>query len=427
MSLSAPSSWALLVLALVLVTVASADAAATYGEASEAGVSAEARKTCVCVTLNMLENMEKRIRDLEAGGGGGGGAKPAASAAPAAHSCTAAATSNTGIVRGVVQDSKTHTGIKGAKVVFGDCSVLTDDKGKYQITVKKGKQVKMEVSADKYLSTELYAEVAGGRSQDAHKTPLVPADGDKPGAVLGIVRNAMNKNPIGEVSGFALLRKGVNNRSGEVIKKVPVMRGFFKYAGPPGTYSVESSFETYYPAYMVLPLESGARESIKDGFVASPKNLEAKQVRVVLTWGKAPEDLDLHMLLPGNNEVAKNESNDHNRRKVMWETAGSKGAPDFAVLDVDDMDSFGPETITIHKVLKGTYHFYVHRFSEAGDIRTSSANIKVYTDKGLVHEMDVPVQGPATATFWDAFTFDGETQQISIVNRLREREPTPIK
>lgn len=66
-------------------------------------------------------------------------------------------------------------------------------------------------------------------------------------------------------------------------------------------------------------------------YAISPVMENLDGLRVVLTWGKTPEDLDSHMIFPGNNIFFGNQ----------------KGTD--AELDVDDTDSYGPETITLQK------------------------------------------------------------------------------
>ena len=58
------------------------------------------------------------------------------------------------------------------------------------------------------------------------------------------------------------------------------------------------------------------------------ENLEG--LRVVLTWGKTPDDLDSHMIFLATTLLENKTGTD-------------------AELDVDDTDSYGPETITLQK------------------------------------------------------------------------------
>jgi hypothetical protein len=74
---------------------------------------------------------------------------------------------------------------------------------------------------------------------------------------------------------------------------------------------------------------------------------------IKLTWGESPNDLDSHLFTP-------------NEGHVFWDNSlGSLTAFPFAKLDVDDLVSFGPEVVTISKLMQGTYTYAVHNFSRS--------------------------------------------------------------
>lgn len=47
-------------------------------------------------------------------------------------------------------------------------------------------------------------------------------------------------------------------------------------------------------------------------------------------------------------------------------------------LDIDDVDSYGPETITLNKLKVGTYKQVIHNYSSDGSMAASNAEVKVY-------------------------------------------------
>ena len=84
-------------------------------------------------------------------------------------------------------------------------------------------------------------------------------------------------------------------------------------------------------------------------YALSPVMQNIDGLRVVLTWGEAPKDLDSHLSFPNNHVFfsAKNGTQTN--------------------LDVDDTTSYGPETITIEKKLDGQRYVYaVHDYSNSG-------------------------------------------------------------
>ena len=117
-------------------------------------------------------------------------------------------------------------------------------------------------------------------------------------------------------------------------------------------------------------------------------------LRVVLTWGSTPADLDLHAVYPGNH--------------VFF----SKKLGRDANLDVDDTDAFGPETITIEKKAFGEpYVFAVHdftnrRFPDRAALAESRARVFVYIGESLIRRYEVPSSGQGT--LWTVFSIDGQ-------------------
>ncbi len=135
------------------------------------------------------------------------------------------------------------------------------------------------------------------------------------------------------------------------------------------------------------------------------KNLDG--MRVVLTWGEDPADLDLHVAYQGNH--------------VFFD--GKRGVD--ANLDIDHTDSYGPETITLDRKHQGqTYVFAVHDFSdrddpEAAALSNSQAKVFVYIGQSLVRTYDVPQH--QAGNLWTVFriTGDGEIQDINAMRGVR--------
>jgi len=135
--------------------------------------------------------------------------------------------------------------------------------------------------------------------------------------------------------------------------------------------------------------------------------LKAGQIRVVLTWGKNPRDLDAHLTgpLPGGRQF-----------EVSFRNKGDLQSKEFVNLDVDDRDGDGPETITILGVLPGTYQYKVQNFSDSAVLHSkalaqSGAEVKVYqggqtyrfatdqSSEGVIwHACDIEVDQSGVAT-----------------------------
>lgn len=138
-------------------------------------------------------------------------------------------------------------------------------------------------------------------------------------------------------------------------------------------------------------------------YALSPVLKDLNSMRIVLNWGKNPSDLDSHL--------------SYKNQHVYWEN--KRGLQ--ANLDVDDTDSYGPETITIDKRLDGQYYVYsVHDFSDNSQPNTknlsnSQAKVMVYTGQSLIRSYYVPTG--ATGNLWTVFRISPEGE-IQDINRL---------
>jgi hypothetical protein len=129
-------------------------------------------------------------------------------------------------------------------------------------------------------------------------------------------------------------------------------------------------------------------------YAISPVMTKLDGLRVVLNWGANPEDLDSHLVYPGNHIFYR----------------GKIGRD--ANLDVDDTDGYGPETITVDKKKFGeTYVYAVHSYSDlkapnADGLSRSQAKVFVYIGQTLIRSYYVPTGRPGN--LWLVFTVDGE-------------------
>ena len=133
--------------------------------------------------------------------------------------------------------------------------------------------------------------------------------------------------------------------------------------------------------------------------------------RIVLEWAQDPRDLDSHVWTPSG-------------AHVYYVDRGSLAAQPFVNLDVDDVTSYGPETVTIRELKSGTYTYAIHHFAGSGTLAGSSARVKVYDQTGPIRLFTVPTGG--TGIWWTAFTIDGSSGVITPVNTIRSSPPIPF-
>lgn len=140
------------------------------------------------------------------------------------------------------------------------------------------------------------------------------------------------------------------------------------------------------------------------------------ELRLTLTWGVEPRDLDSHLWTP---EI------EGSTYHVYYGSQGSQESAPYAELDVDDVTSYGPENITVYQYFPGTYYYSVYHFSGEGTIATSSANVTVLGPEGELHSLDVPPDSAGAHWWWNVLTVDGGTGVITIVDEISENPPMP--
>ncbi|MTV49894.1 hypothetical protein GJ688_13015 [Heliobacillus mobilis] len=148
--------------------------------------------------------------------------------------------------------------------------------------------------------------------------------------------------------------------------------------------------------------------------------IENQALRIVLSWGEKPSDLDAHLVgYEGNTE------------KFHLYFGQSTNEEFGAHLDVDNTNGYGPETITLDKYTPGiTYEFYVHDYSDAGneastELSASSASVKVYrAGEKAPQTFQVPAgQGDR----WRVLRIDGSTGQLTAINQIDTIEAATIQ
>lgn len=133
-------------------------------------------------------------------------------------------------------------------------------------------------------------------------------------------------------------------------------------------------------------------------------------VRIILDWGRNPEDLDIHL--------TKNKEYHISYRDMKTSRDGE------ARLDRDDTDGWGPETITITKVeTDAHYEFWVQDFTNrlrdnSKKLSRSNAVIKIYANNELQHQLSVPTKEHGNK--WHVFTIDDG--EIQLTNYITSQE-----
>ncbi len=132
--------------------------------------------------------------------------------------------------------------------------------------------------------------------------------------------------------------------------------------------------------------------------IASSPSLGSGELRIVLSWDENPRDIDSHLWAPSGGSYYE----------VYYGNQGSCSAAPWSCLDVDDTDSYGPETITIKQIQSGTYKYALHWYAGSGDWAHSGATVRVYDAHGLVKEYHAPADSShGVNSWWYVFDLNG--------------------
>jgi uncharacterized protein YfaP (DUF2135 family) len=196
------------------------------------------------------------------------------------------------------------------------------------------------------------------------------------------------------------LREGGDVETGEIsVTASTGSDGTYSFSNvEAGEYTAEIIFAGYSTVYQNLTIVGNS--TMIQNFALSP-TLAAGEVRIVLTWGEAPRDLDSYLQGP---KATSGEYTISFRNKTEENTS----------LDRDDTSSFGPETITISSQNSGAYSYWVKPYSgTSSSLANSSAIVSIYDENGLAEQIKVP---SGTGYKWNVFTMSSGV--ITVVNTI---------
>jgi len=119
----------------------------------------------------------------------------------------------------------------------------------------------------------------------------------------------------------------------------------------------------------------------RNRFMVSPL-MESEQFRIALSWDKQPEDLDAHFIENNSYHIS------FRNTRVLNDGTGQ--------LDRDDMDGYGPESITVSQIDSArNYSFYVYKYSNKKNpstypLSSSKATVCVYGNNRLLNVFHIP-------------------------------------
>lgn len=335
-----------------------------------------------------------------------------------------------GTIFGTVVNAENHGLISNAKISIYDMStgqlimdpIYSDAQGEYSVRTQNGKY-KIVVSADGFIPFEITQEVRG--EEIFYVEALLMVEGtvseDTRGTVGGTIKNSVT----GDVIPYAKLsiRKGWNKTSGNVYYRTTAdENGYYQVTLPLGNYTVEVEKDFFITSHFNVAVAK--TENLNAGCSINPEESEetvSGDLRIVLSWGATPSDLDSHLIGP------KKDSN--GRFHIDYTNKNYYYNDEHIVnLDVDDTTSYGPETITVYSMNdSGTYSYYVHDYtnrnsSSSTAMSNSGAYVQLYMGDRLYATYYIPVN--KAGTVWHVFDIDASTGRITPVNEISNTYPS---
>ncbi len=234
------------------------------------------------------------------------------------------------------------------------------------------------------------------------------------GSFSGVVTDALSAQTVPGVE--LVFQKGLYYSQLNPIVKIlqTDASGSYTFDGvQSGTYIARMKKEGYAEGTFLAQCIAGQNNRNQNGMI-SPL-IDSSELRVVLSWGSTPSDLDSHLTGP----ISGSSSRFH----VYYSNKGSASYSPYSALDRDDTTSYGPETITIYEQRPGVYRYSVFDYTNQNQrpstgLYASGAQVSVYQGSTLTRTYKVSDISQNEGTLWTVFEFDSTTGRIYDVNRL---------
>ena len=298
----------------------------------------------------------------------------------------------------VVKASDRTSPIKEAKVTIYQNNIeyattTTDATGNYQMRLPEG-DYRVEITANGYIDFKAYATITRQEVKYMETFLMVEGSEDEIGNASGKVFDGLTGNGINDVT--LTIRKGWNtpeNDENDVIKTIKTnSNGSYSVELPYGNYTVYAAKDGYISTTFNIISQKGTT-SEQNGTMSSA--VLGDGYRIILTWDEYPEDLDSHVV---------GKLSDGGLFHVYYEHMSQyDGKTEVCNLDVDDITSYGPETITLTPTTTSAYYYYIYRYSGSqGTVGSSGAQIKLYKGETLINTFNVPTN-LGESDYWNVF------------------------
>ncbi|MEZ8516465.1 tandem-95 repeat protein [Vibrio cyclitrophicus] len=260
--------------------------------------------------------------------------------------------------------------VNDAPIVSADVAITIEEDGSYTITQEELLQFATDI-------------------EDDDMNAIIGEQGDET-TVTGTVLDAETGSPVvgADVT--------MTDNAGHSYTTVTDQFGHYSVSGPvvdQGTVTIEQ--EGSITSSFLIP----AGEDTNGGVTAISEVLEETDMRIVVTWGESPRDMDNHLWLydtENGNEL------DHIYYRDM---SHDLGEGNVVQQDVDDTNGGGPETITIPNYQDADMHYSVHNYTNRSwDVDgVEDVQVQVFVGDTLVETFTPDLPDNPTGEHWHVF------------------------
>ncbi|SHM40554.1 zinc-ribbon domain-containing protein [Anaerosporobacter mobilis DSM 15930] len=288
------------------------------------------------------------------------------------------------------------------------CNV--DTEGKYAIVIPSQERgYRIEITKEGYVTTVLYDIQLNKQLIGVYQETIclvednMNTDCNTQLVVCDAFNRAYDYEGMLRIDNATIrIRKGVNNKYGEISGNAKTdSDGIVYLLLKPGMYTVEVSKPGYAVTYYTITV---VQNNMMITINTTPI-LNDGEIRIVLTWEDTPRDLDSHLFTPYDS--TSGDTTYHIWYGNSWDNNANN-------LDVDDVDGYGPETMTINNLGNGLYKYYVadytncsNGYTDSEEMSYSNATVDVYSADGLVQTFHVPTNRPGV--IWEVFEIRNKT------------------
>ena len=309
-----------------------------------------------------------------------------------------------------------NPGLAGAKVTITRTTstnafhyeATTDSSGYYTFTDLTAGVYQLVVEMEGYISITQTVQVRYNQTTVSNiALEAISSENTQPGYASGTITESLTGSPVSGLTVY--IYPGINHTSGAFVDKITTNESGFYITNPiaPGNYTAYVVDERtlsdenlrYTSLAVSIKIMSDVTIQNQNGTVSNNSGLSIDGMRIVLTWGSTPSDLDSHLTF-GSNHVYYSQK-----------SIGTSS------LDVDDTSAYGPETVTISEFGTYTYTYYIFNFSRYGTMSDAQACVTVYFGNSSTpaYVFYPPVGSGYT---WNVFTYNAVTGDFTVVNTL---------